>query len=75
MIDGKAFRDYANQSNPFSLFLADGRQIAVRRGEHIAVHPNGRMFLFWKPGGGFELFNLTMVTSVKFESGEKSGSQ
>jgi hypothetical protein len=29
------------------------------------------MFLMWLPDGGFELLNLTMVTSVK--SGAKKG--
>ena len=65
MINAKTFRDYVNQSRPFSIHLADGREIRVPHGEHIALHPGGRMFLFWKPGGGFELFNLTMVTSIK----------
>jgi hypothetical protein len=71
MIDGKTFREYANQSKPISIFLADGREIQVPHGEHLAIHPNGRMFLFWKPGGGFELFNLTMVTSVKVSKNGK----
>jgi hypothetical protein len=65
MITAKAFREYAHQSQPFDSYLADGRAIHVPHGEHIAMKPGGRMFLLWEPDGGFELFNLTMVTSVK----------
>ena len=65
MITEKAFRKYVNQSKPFAVYLADGREIHVPHGEHISVQPGGRMFLMWLPDGGYELFNLTMVTSVK----------
>ena len=65
MITEKAFRKYLNQSRPFQIFLADGREIHVPHGEHISVQPGGRMFLMWLPDGGYELFNFTMVTSVK----------
>jgi hypothetical protein len=65
MLTEKAFRKYVNQSRPFEIHLADGRAIHVPHGEQISVQPGGRMFLLWLPDGGFELFNLTMVTSVK----------
>lgn len=65
MITEKAFRKYVNQSKPFVIHLADGRAVSVPHGEHVSVEPGGRMFLLWLPDGGFELFNLTMVTSVK----------
>ncbi len=65
MITAKAFREYAHQTQPFDIHLADGRASHVRHGEHIVVEPGGRMFLLWEPDGGFELFNLTGVTSVE----------
>ncbi|GDY21769.1 hypothetical protein LBMAG56_31160 [Verrucomicrobiota bacterium] len=65
MITAKAFRKYAYHSQPFDIHLADGRAIHVPHGEHIAVEPGGRMFLLWEPDDGFEMSNLTMVTSVK----------
>jgi len=65
MITDKAFRKYVNQSRPFEIHLADGRQIHIPHGENISVQPGGRMFLMWLPDGGYELFNLTMVTSIK----------
>lgn len=72
MISEKAFRKYVNQPRPFAIHLADGRQIKVPHGEHISVEPGGRMFLMWQPDGGFELFNLTMVTSIR-TGGSKRG--
>lgn len=65
MITGKAFRKYVNLSKPFSIHLADGREIRVPHGEHVSLEPGGRMFMMWLPDGGLELFNLTMVTSIK----------
>jgi hypothetical protein len=65
MITEKAFRRYVNQSRPFQIHLADGREIRVPHGESISVQPGGRIFLMWLPDGGYELFNLTMVTSVR----------
>jgi len=65
MITEKALRKYVNQSRPFEIHLADGRQIHIPHGENISVQPGGRMFLMWLPDGGYELFNLTMVTSIK----------
>jgi hypothetical protein len=65
MITAQALRKFANQSKAFEVYLADGRAIHVPHGEHVSIQPGGRMFLVWTPNGGFELFNLTMVTSVK----------
>jgi hypothetical protein len=71
MISEKAFRKYVNQSKPFQIHMADGREIHIPHGEHLSIQPGGRMFLMWLPDRGFELFNLTMVTSVR--SGAKKG--
>jgi hypothetical protein len=64
MITAEMLRNYMNQSQPFQIFLADGRHIDVPHGEYLALHPSGRMFIFFTPRA-FEVFNLTMVTSVR----------
>jgi hypothetical protein len=74
MITEKAFRKYVNQPRPFDIHLADGRAIHVPQGDHISIQPGGRMFLMWLPDGDFELFNLTMVTSVR-SHGKRSNGQ
>ena len=63
MITAEVFRKYMNQSQPFQIYLADGRKIDVPHGEYVALHPSGRMFFFFTPRA-FEIFNLTMVTSI-----------
>jgi hypothetical protein len=63
MISAEVFRKYMNQSQPFLIYLADGRKIEVPHGEWVALHPSGRMFFYFTPRA-FEVFNLTMVTSI-----------
>jgi hypothetical protein len=75
MISANMFKDYVNQSRPLRIHLADGRQIEVPHGEHLSLEPGGRTFLMWKPNrGGFELFNLTMVTSISVDNNEGTSS-
>jgi len=64
MISASTLKDYMNQSRPIRIHLADGRKIQVPHGEHLSLSPTGRMFSVWKTNGGFEVFNLTMVTSI-----------
>lgn len=71
MISAGMFKDYMNQSRPLRIHLADGHEIQVPHGEYLSLEPGGRTFLMWKPNrGGFELFNLTMVTSISVTEGE-----
>jgi hypothetical protein len=64
MITPEMLRKYMNQSQPFQIFLADGRQIDVPHGEYLSLQPGGRMFVLWTKKA-FEVFNLTMVTSIR----------
>jgi hypothetical protein len=50
--------------------MADGRVIEVPHGEYVALHPSGRMFFFFTPRA-FEVFNLTMVTSIRAGTNEQ----
>ena len=73
MITAEMMRNYMNQSQPFHIHMADGRQIDVPHGEWLSLHPSGRMFIVYTPRA-FEVFNLTMVTSIRArESGENEG--
>jgi hypothetical protein len=66
MISAGVFKEYVNQSRPLRIHLADGREVEVPHGEYLSLQPGGRTFLMWKPRlAGFELFNLTMVTSIR----------
>ena len=66
MISAGVFKEYMNQSKPFRIHMADGREIQVPHGESPSLQPGGGTFLMWKPRlAGFESFNLTMVTSIR----------
>jgi hypothetical protein len=71
MISATAFKKYMNQLQPIRINLADGRQIDVPHGEYLSLEPGGRIFMLWTADGGFELFNLTMVTSISAKRGAK----
>jgi hypothetical protein len=64
MITAAVLREYMNQSNGIQLHMADGRKIEVPHGEYLALHPSGRMFIVFTPQA-FEVFNLTMLTSIR----------
>ena len=68
MISAEVFRKYMNQSQPFLIYMADGRKIEVPHGEWVALHPSGRMF-FHFTDRAFEVFNFTMVTSITIPGG------
>jgi hypothetical protein len=72
MISANTLKDYTNQSRPIRIHLADGREIRVPHGEHLSLQPAGRMFSVWSARGGFEVFNLTMVTSIAVVEDEKA---
>jgi hypothetical protein len=65
MISAALLRRYSAHPHPFTLHLADGRKIRIPHGDHIAVQPEGRVFMLWKPKGDVEFINLTMVTSLQ----------
>ncbi len=73
MISSDTLREFANKGKPFVIHLADRRAIEVPHGEHIAVHPGGQQFLLWKAKGGFEIFSLSLVTSVRPNARKKAG--
>ena len=66
MITEHALRKYIAQARPLAIHLSDGRDLQVQNGNQISIQPGGRIFLFWLPNGRFELFNLSMVTLVRF---------
>ncbi len=68
MISATLLRRYSAQPHPFTVHLADGRKVHIPHGDHLSVHPEGRVFLLWKAGGDVEFINLTLVTSVEGRS-------
>ncbi len=50
---------------PFTIHLADGRQIPVLHNEFLALSPSGRTLIVYQPDESFEIVDLLLVTSLK----------
>ena len=59
---------------PFSLRLADGRELSVPHPEFLAFNGKGRTAIVTDEGEGFEIVDLLLVVSLSFE-GEPAKSE
>ena len=50
---------------PFTIFLADGRQFPVVSREFVALSPLGRTMVVYQSDGMFDVIDLLLVTSLK----------
>lgn len=63
---------HATPFKPFTLHLADGRQIPVKHREFMATAPSGRTIVVYQPDDSFSIIDLLLVTSLEVKNGEKS---
>ncbi len=63
----------AQPFRPFTMHLADGRQLPVVHREFIMVSPSGRTAIVYQPDDSFNIVDRLLVTDleVKPESGPK----
>ena len=63
----------AQPFRPFTLHLADGRQISVARREFLALSPSGRTVIVYRPDESFNVVDMLLVTDLEFkpESGKR----
>lgn len=50
---------------PFSIHLADGRQIPVVHREFVAQSPSGRTVIVYQPNESFNIVDLLLVTDLE----------
>ena len=62
----------ATPFRPFTLHLADGRQIPVPHREFLSHSPSGRTVIVYGEGESFDVIDLLLVTSLKVQ--EANGS-
>ena len=55
----------AEPFQPFTMHLADGRQIVVSHPEFMFLPPVGRRVIVYKPDGTFHLVDLRLVTDLE----------
>jgi hypothetical protein len=58
---------------PFTLHLADGREILVRSREFMTAAPIGRTIGVHQPEGRRNVIDLLLVTDLEFESNTRRG--
>jgi hypothetical protein len=70
----RAYR--ANPFRPFTLHLADGRQLPVRHPEFVAFNPKGRIAIVIDENDRAEYVDLLLVVSLSIEApGEPAASE
>jgi len=56
---------------PFSLNLADGREVVVQHPEFLAQAPSGRTIVVYQPDDSFNIVDLQLVTDLDVKAGSK----
>ena len=51
---------------PFTLHLADGRNLRVHHPEFVAQDPTGRTAILYMPDGDYRIVDLLLVTEIDF---------
>ncbi len=57
MLRAKPFR-------PFSIHLADGREILVKHSEFVLIAPSGRTAIVYQPDDSFDIVDVLLVTTL-----------
>jgi hypothetical protein len=60
---------------PFTIHLADGRQIQVRHPDFVAQSPTGRTIIIYQEDESFSIVDLLLVTELKVHDGRTVGSK
>ena len=62
----------ARPFRPFALRLADGREIRVNHPEFLSFNPRGRTAVVIDETDGFDVVDLLLVVSLRFEGIESN---
>lgn len=60
----------AQPFRPFTLHLADGREIPVVHREFMASAPSGRTVIVYQPDDSFNIVDLLLVTDLEVKSND-----
>jgi hypothetical protein len=66
---------HAAPVKPFTIHLADGRQIRVPHPDFLAQSPSGRTVLIYLEDETFSIIDLLLVTELKVHNGAAAGSK
>jgi hypothetical protein len=57
---------HAQPFRPFTIHLADGREMAVRHREFVMPSPSGRTAAIYQPDDTLNIIDLLLVTDLEF---------
>ena len=63
----------ATPFRPFTLHLADGRQVPVPHRDFLSHSPSGRTVIVYGTGESFDVIDLPLVTSLHKQEANGSG--
>jgi hypothetical protein len=55
----------AEPFTPFTMHLADGRQLPVKHPDFVAIAPSGRAAIVYQPDNSFNVVDLLLVTDLE----------
>jgi hypothetical protein len=58
---------------PFTVHLADGKQIYVRHNDYLARSPSGRTFVVYQDNDSFSIVDLLLVTRLEVHLASPNG--
>jgi hypothetical protein len=63
----------ANPFRPFTIHLADGRQLAVPHRDFVSQSPSGRTIIVYRGDESFNVVDLYLVTDLEVQAPADSG--
>jgi hypothetical protein len=63
----------ATPFQPFTIHMADGREIRVPRREFLSHSPSGRTVIVYHEDETFSIIDLLLVTELKVRNGAAAG--
>ena len=63
----------AKPFRPFTINVADGREVHVRHPEFVSHHPQGRTIIVYGPRDSFEILDLLLISGLAVDNGRGTG--
>ena len=63
---------HANPFQPFTIYLADGRQVYVPHRDFLSHSPSGRTIIVHHEDDSFSIIDLLLITELKVGNGKAS---
>jgi hypothetical protein len=65
----------ADPFRPFTIHLADGRNVDVKHRDFLMQSPSGRTIIVYQPDDSFNIIDLLLVTDLEVPNGKSKRSK